>query len=661
MHYLHTIDYVVIVAFLVFITVVGMILTRKASKSLDHYFLGNRSMPWWLLGISGMSNWFDLTGTMIITSFLFMLGPRGLFIEFRGGAVLILAFMLAYAGKWHRRSGCMTGAEWLEYRFGRMKSVEAVRVVKAIVTIVVTVVIVAYLVRGTSLFLGTIFPYPPAVMTIILVGLTALYTMCAGFYGVVITDMIQGVIIIASSVAVAVMAWMLVPDAQHLAATAQAVTGNSQWIESLPAWHTTMPKGYEAYQALTLFTGFYLLRTLIDGSGRGDESRYFGAKSDRDCGLLSFLQGITVMFRWPLMLGFAVMGIYLVHQMYPDPGVIARASELIHAQYPALVEGQWHDFTSRIAANPQAFPSALIDGLTSALGSDWRGKLAIVSYRGTVNPEQILPAVLINKVPAGMAGLLIVAMLAAMKGSLAGVINGASAYFVKDIYQTVWRPKASNRELIAASWLSTMAMMGVGLAMGLSASSINNIWGWLMMSLTAGSLAPAALRLYWWRCNGWGVAGGLVLGSVGALVQRFAWPDMVEWQQFLFMTGLSFLGTVGGSLLTAPTPLETLRHFYRTTRPFGWWRPLWNELEPGERAAWRKEHRNDILTVPFALLWQVTLFLLPMQLVIKSYDAFWKTLPFFLLALGGMYWFWWRNLPPARSQEENATGMGMKQ
>jgi hypothetical protein len=367
------------------------------------------------------------------------------------------------------------------------------------------------------------------------------------------------------------------------------------------------------------------------------------------------------MFRWPLMLGFAVMGIYLVHQMYPDPGVIARASELIHAQYPALVEGQWHDFTSRIAANPQAFPSALIDGLTSALGSDWRGKLAIVSYRGTVNPEQILPAVLINKVPAGMAGLLIVAMLAAMKGSLAGVINGASAYFVKDIYQTVWRPKASNRELIAASWLSTMAMMGVGLAMGLSASSINNIWGWLMMSLTAGSLAPAALRLYWWRCNGWGVAGGLVLGSVGALVQRFAWPDMVEWQQFLFMTGLSFLGTVGGSLLTAPTPLETLRHFYRTTRPFGWWRPLWNELEPGERAAWRKEHRNDILTVPFALLWQVTLFLLPMQLVIKSYDAFWKTLPFFLLALGGMYWFWWRNLPPTRSQEENATGMGMKQ
>ena len=50
----------------------------------------------------------------------------------------------------------MTGAEWLPYRFGRLKSVEAVRVVKAVVAIVVTVVLLAYLVRGTSLFLGII-------------------------------------------------------------------------------------------------------------------------------------------------------------------------------------------------------------------------------------------------------------------------------------------------------------------------------------------------------------------------------------------------------------------------------------------------------------------------------------------------------------------------
>lgn len=712
MHNLHTVDYAVIIFYLIFTTVVGMILTRRASKSLDHYFLGNRSLPWWLLGIAGMSNWFDLTGTMIITSFLYMLGPRGLYIEFRGGAVLVLAFLLAYAGKWHRRSGCMTGAEWLTYRFGRLKSVEAVRVVKAVVTIVVTVVLLAYLVRGTSLFLGIIIPYPPVTMTIILIALTTLYTMCAGFYGVVVTDLIQGVIIIASCLVIACMAWAMVPDAQHLATTAQEVTGNTQWVDSVPAWHTSMPKGYEDYQWLILVAAFYLVRNIIGGMGMGDENRYFGARDDRSCGLQSFLQGITVMFRWPLMIGFAVMGIYLVKQMYPDNSVIAQSCEsirsyytkiteeqwqettnrvtaqpdeypgeliadlknslgpewqtklpqigykgsktadLIRSHYTAIAEGKWHDITSQIAASPEKHPPELIESLEKTLGKEWKSKLSLVGYKGTINPEQILPAVLMNQVPQGLAGLLIVAMLAAMKGSLAGMVNLTSAYFVKDIYQNVMRPKASNRELILCSWLSTAGIMAAGLVIGLTAKSINNLWGWFIMSLTAGGLAPAVLRLYWWRCNGWGVAGGLLLGSIGAIVQRFLFEDMVEWQQFILMTFLSFLGTIGGSWLTSPTPIETLRHFYKTTRPFGLWGPLWRELPAEERKAWRKEHMNDIITVPFALLWQVTLFLLPMQLVIKSYDSFWKTVPLFLIALAGMYWFWWRNLPPPAPPEE---------
>ncbi len=656
MHYLHAIDYGVIIFYLLFTTTIGMILTRKASASLDHYFLGNRSLPWWLLGIAGMSNWFDLTGTMIITSFLFLLGPRGLYIEFRGGAVLVLAFMLAFTGKWHRRSGVMTGAEWLTYRFGRLKSVEVVRVVKAVVTIVTMVCLLAYLVRGTSLFLGIIIPFSPKLMTVILIALTTLYTMCAGFYGVVVTDLIQGIIIILSCLVIAVMAWMMVPDAQSLAATAQAVTHNTQWIDSHPSWRTYMPEGYKLYQAVFMMAAFYLARNILGGLGTGDENRYFGARDDRACGLQSFLQGLTVMFRWPLMIGFAVMGIYLVDQMFPnqaslEEGVTAQTAKLIKSHYPNLAEGDWHDHTSQIAASPQKYPPDLINGLKGTLGEDWGRKLPLVSFKGTINPEQVLPAVLINKVPVGLAGLIIVAMLAAMKGSLAGMVNMASAYAVKDIYQNVFRPQAGNRELIAASWLSTAGIMGAGLIVGLTAASINDLWGWFIMSLTAGGLAPALLRLYWWRCNGWGVAGGLLLGLIGALVQRAVWKDMPETWQFVLMTTLSFAGTIGGSLLTRPTPLETLRHFYHTTRPFGLWGPLWAELPPEQQTSWWKEHFNDMMTVPFALLWQVTLFLLPMQLVIKSYDAFWKTLPLFLVALAGMYWFWWRNLPPPAPRE----------
>ena len=116
MQALSSLDYGIIGLFLVVTVIAGFWMTRRAAGSLDDYFLGGRSIPWYFLGISGMAAWFDLTGTMIITSFLYMLGPRGLYIEFRGGAVLVLAFMVAYTGKWHHRSGCMTGAEWLVYR-----------------------------------------------------------------------------------------------------------------------------------------------------------------------------------------------------------------------------------------------------------------------------------------------------------------------------------------------------------------------------------------------------------------------------------------------------------------------------------------------------------------------------------------------------------------
>ncbi|MHB9036455.1 MAG: sodium:solute symporter family transporter [Armatimonadota bacterium] len=617
------------------------------AASLDHYFLAGRTMPWYLLGIAGMSNWFDMTGTMIITSFLYMLGPRGLFIEFRGGAVLVLAFMLCYTGKWHRRSGCMTGAEWMTYRFGQGKDAELVRVITAFMSIVLTIGMSAYFVRGTSLFVGMMFPYPPVETTAVLVGITALYTMCGGFYAVVFTDLVQGVIIMSSCLIVGFMAWHMIPNSAHLALVAKEMTGSAQWITSMPAWHTSMPKGYEVYETLIVFSFFYLLRNILSGMGTGGEARYFGAKSDRDCGLQSLLQGVTVMLRWPLMMGFAVMGIYLVHNMFPDTSAIARAHDLISSYYPHVSASAWHDLTNRIANTPSHYPAALIDGLKSTLGSAWSLKLPMVGCEGTVNPERILPAVIMYSMPVGLKGLLIVAMIAAMKSAFGGMLNAGSAYFVKDIYQILIRPKASNRELIAASYLSTLAMVVIGFHMGVRASNINDLWGWLMMSLLSGTAAPGLLRLYWWRCNAWGMFGGMFLGGVGSIVQRALLPGLLEWQQFILMTTLSFAGTIVVSLVTQPTSMDTLTHFYRTTRPFGAWGPVRAAFNSDEVREMTKEHRNDIISVPFALLSQITIFLLPMQLVIKVYDSFWKTLPIFIVGAIGMYFFWWRNLPLA--------------
>ena len=640
-------DDVIIALYFALTLVVGVVMTRKAGRNLDEYFLGGRTLPWYLLGIAGMTAWFDLTGTMIVTSFLYLLGPRGLFIEFRGGAVLILPFMMAFTGKWHRRSGCLTAAEWITYRFGADRAAGWMRLLTAVMWTVLSIGLLAYLVRGTSLFVGQFVPYPPMVVTGVLVAICAVYTMLSGFYGVVLTDFVQGLIIIAACILIGVIAFHAVPDTAALGALAQRVTGNNLWTSSAPSLHTSMPRGYEMYESLLMFAAFYLLRNVIGGLGTGADSRYFGARSDRECGLQSMFQGLMIAFRWPLMISIAVLGLLLVDRCFPRAETVAQAAAVVHRHYPDANPAYWHDLTSAVINHPEAAPAGLVAELRGVLGPDWAAKLPLVGVNGIVNPEQILPAVLLNSVPTGLRGFFLVAMLAAMMSTLTATVNQAAAMMVNDIYRDRLRPAATNRELILASYFSSLAILGVGFWMGVNAGSINDLWSWLVMSLTAGMLAPQMLRLYWWRCNGWGVVAGTALGGVGSIAQRLIAPGMVEWQQFLLMIALSFGGTIIVSLLTPATPRETLRHFYRTTRPFGAWGPLREELTAEQRAADAREHRNDILAVPFIMVAQVALFLLTMQFMIHAYTALAWTTALFALALLGVYRFWWRALPPA--------------
>jgi hypothetical protein len=154
------------------------------------------------------------------------------------------------------------------------------------------------------------------------------------------------------------------------------------------------------------------------------------------------------------------------------------------------------------------------------------------------------------------------------------------------------------------------------------------------------------------------VAAGTFAGGAAAIAQRLTAPNLLEWKQFIIMTSISFLATIVVALLTAPTPTAVTEHFYRVTRPFGWWGPVRRIFSIEEQKTLAAEHRNDILTVPFALLWQVTLFLLPMQLVMKDYRSFWLTLPLFIVGVAGMYIFWWRKLPGVKGNPELVNRIG---
>lgn len=647
MDYLNTFDYVIIGLYMAMLIGLGFWLKKKASNSLEDYIVGGHNMPWWALGISGMASFLDVAGTMVIVSFLFMLGPRGLFIEFRGGAVLCLVMMMLWTGKWHRRSGCLTGAEWMIFRFGDGPGGRFAQLAKAISAIVMTVGMLAYLVIGVGLFLSMFLPFTPPMCALMLVVVASIYTMFSGFYGVVFTDFIQSIIILIAVVIISFLALTHIGDVPNFAELAQKVTANPQWMEAMPRWNTPMPAGYEAYEALLLFATLYLMRNIIFGSGSGDDPKYFGAKNDAECAKLSFLWTCLMAVRWPMMIGFAVLGLFLVNTLFPDQTAIEAANEAVKTYVPDVTAENWQATTSKIIYSPESFPEGLIASLTNTLGEAWKRKLLLVSYNATINPERIMPAVLLFDIPMGLRGLLLIALLAASMSTFDSTVNATAGMFVRDIYQKYLRPSAQMREMLLATWIFIASIVAIGFLFAYSIKSINDVWDWIIMGLGGGMMMPTILRLYWWRFNGGGFATGMAFGMIAAIVQRVLWPELTANWQLIIIGSIGLVGSIIGTLITPPTPEAVLENFYRKTRPFGFWGPLKSRLSPEIREAMGIEHRRDIIAIPFALTFQVMLFLAPMLLIIQNWTAGLTCIVIGAVALCGLYFIWLRHISEA--------------
>jgi SSS family solute:Na+ symporter len=641
-----TIDYVFMGIYALVLVGLGIYLKRRASESLEDYIIGGRKVPWWAMGISGMAQFLDLTGTALIVSFLFMLGPQGLFIEFRGGAVLILVFMMLWIGKWHRRSGCLTGAEWNIFRFGDCWGGRFAQLISVLAIVMTTIGMLAYLTKGVGLFLSAFLPFPPDYCAYGLIFLAAIYTMVSGFYGVVFTDLFQGIIIIIAVIYVTAKAFFAIGGSHEVEALALEVTNNPDWMRSVPQWTANMPEGYKSYTPLIPLMLFYLLRTVLDGCGKIGEPKYFGAKTDKEVCKLNVLWTIMMSVRWPMMMGIAVLGMLLVRDLFPDMSVLTQAGALVHQHFPDVTQQDWGALISGLANNPENYPPDLVNALRGLLGTEqYVEKLGMLSFEGTVNPEKILPSVLLLTVGEGLRGILVLALIAASMSTFDTTVNLATGMVVNDLYRKYFRPKAKTKELIRASWVTVALLVIGGIAMANSVKSIHDIWGWLMMGLGGAFLVPNLLRLYWWRFNGTGSAVGSLVGMTAAVVQRLIWPEMNEFMQLGYSVCAGMAGGIIATFFDKPTEPAVLKEFYMKTRPFGFWGHLKRQLPEEERRKVTREHITDISAVPFALLWQVSMFLAPMLFVIHNWKGFSGAVAMFLIGGGGLYWFWYRKQP----------------
>ena len=588
-----TVDLIIVIIYLLAIVIIGLLVQKKASQGIDSYFLGNRKLPWWVLGASGMASNTDIAGTMINTAFIYALGTKGFFIEIRGGVTLIMAFLMVFMGKWNRRSQVMTQAEWMHFRFGTGKEGDFARIISAIAAIVMTVAMVTYFVIGAGKFVGEFLGIEPIYASLLMVVLAMIYTVASGLYGVVWTDVFQGVFIFGVILYITGTAMSIVNLPQEFFVSVPMVDGSftaikttlAEWSRIIPPNEMNMPEGstFAIYNLFGIAIMFYLFKVTLEGaSGAGGYmlQRYFAAKSDREAGMLSLFWTCLLAFRWPLIASFAMLGVY--HGIETG-SVIA-------------------------------------------------------------DPELVLPTVIKNYIPAGVRGLLIAGLMAAAMSTFDSTVNAGAAYWVKDLYQTYLNPRASEKDLMIQARLASVGIVILALLFSLTISNINEIWGWITMGIGAGMFIPQVIRWYWWRFNGYGFAIGTAVGMTAAvLTKAFAGP-IPEYTSFLIASGSSLAGCILGTLLTPATENSVLENFYKVTRPFGFWSHIRGSLPEAVQSKVNQENRRDIIATFFAVPWQVVLFLTGMMIVMKQWSNAMNLFAILVILSAGLYWFWFRHL-----------------
>ena len=328
------IDLGIVIVYFLLVLGLGTYVAKKAGGSIDDYFLAGRTFPWFILGLSGMATYIDMSGTMVQVSFFYMLGVKGYWVAYRGAVALFLAFLMIFMAKWLNRSKVMTNAEWMIFRFGPGRDGQLARLLSATSIIVLIVAFIGYFFVGTGKFLAGYVPLSPEVAALVFFAIVTAYTVTSGFYGVVYTDILQSVLIFGIIGFIAFKA-MTVGTAEYYSAFT-----TTDWRTIIPSWQMNMPVGYESMRLFGLLILFWIIANIFQGFGLPFDAwtsqRYYAAKNERESALVAAQWIVLFSLRFLLMMGVGILALGIADKI-SDPELALPA--VIDHYVPVVMKG----------------------------------------------------------------------------------------------------------------------------------------------------------------------------------------------------------------------------------------------------------------------------------------------------------------------------------
>ena len=311
------IDYVIIGLYIALCVGIGLYFTRRASKSVDNFFIGGRSMPWWLIGTSMAATNFSADTPLAITKYVFQEGIAGVWFFWSNAIQAMLAVFL-FAQLW-RRAEVVTDAEIVEKRYsGKVSSF--LRLFKGFYFgVLINCVVMGWVFKGLIKIMTGVTSLDTTQVVVIFTAIVLLYTVASGIYGALWTDLFQYFIALAGCTALAYFSVKEAGGLGHMLTQLHTTFGDASGITHFyPSW----PQA-DQWMPVSVFMTYlgmqWWAHKYADGGGKHIQ-RMLSAKNEMHSVLASFFFTFMnfVIQVWPWILT-ALAALVIFGRDVPDP------------------------------------------------------------------------------------------------------------------------------------------------------------------------------------------------------------------------------------------------------------------------------------------------------------------------------------------------------
>lgn len=551
---MHWLNWVIIVTYLVYVVWDGL-RRAKGTSELEGYFLANRNLPWWAVGLSVMATQLSAVTMIGTTGQGATDGMR--FVQFYFGLPVAMVILGVTLVPFLHRAKVYTAYEYLEKRFDAKT-----RSLTSFLFLISRGMSCGAIISAPAIVFSAIFGWPIS-WSVALIGVpTVIYTMLGGVQAVTWADVKQMFLIVGALGAIVIVLLLRLPVPADDALTLAGAVGRMKTFD----FTFTLNETYTFWSGI--IGGTFLMLSYF-GTDQSQVQRYLTAKSV-DEARSSLL--MSAYWKIPLQALILLIGIlvFVFYLFQPPPALFNPAhARVVQEREPVL----WADVNQRfqtatgiragaakeLAANrtpltTEAFRAA--DAQVNKVRTEALEMAARVTGESSRDVNYIIPHFVLNELPLGLAGIFIAAVMAAAMSSIAAELNSLSTATVIDFYRRWVRPEATDAHFLGVSKAATGVWGIFACVVATYAASLGSLIEVVNRfgSFFYGSILGVFLLAMIPGARAIGAFGGLIAGMTAVGVVSFTAPAVsFLWHNVIGAVTVVLVGVVlsGGRLRQA--------------------------------------------------------------------------------------------------------------